>query len=69
MITRTVSLLVEIPEDLHVSLQSYLDSHAAWSHERLFSASLALFLMQNGESTQEVSRIYLDSLFGQAKVA
>jgi hypothetical protein len=69
MMTQTVSLLVEIPEDLHVSIQTYLDSHPNWSHERLFCASLSLFLMQNGASTQTVSRIYLDSLFGQPKAA
>ncbi len=61
----SVSLSVEIPEDLHTSVQQYLDVHSGWSQDRLFCAALSLFLMQNGVTHQQVSRIYLDSLFGQ----
>ena len=62
---QSVSLSVEIPEDLHVSIQSYLDIHPGWSQDRLFCAAISLFLMQNGVTERQVSRIYLDSLFGQ----
>ncbi|MEO0708954.1 MAG: DUF2811 domain-containing protein [Cyanobacteria bacterium J06649_5] len=31
----------------------------------MFCAALSLFLMQNGVTKRQVSRIYLDSLFGQ----
>ena len=58
-----VSLLVEVPEDLHQSLQSFLDTHPTWNQQRAFSAALSLFLMQNGCSDQKINRIYLDSLF------
>ncbi|MGF1458068.1 MAG: DUF2811 domain-containing protein [Leptolyngbyaceae cyanobacterium] len=58
-----VSLLVEVPEELHESLQSYLDSHPAWNQQRAFCAALSLFLMQNGSSDRRVNRIYLDTLF------
>lgn len=58
-----ISLDVEIPEDLHDSLQSYLDTHPAWSQHRVFCAALSLFLMQNGTCDRKVNRIYLDSLF------
>ncbi|MEO1620680.1 MAG: DUF2811 domain-containing protein [Cyanobacteria bacterium J06632_3] len=34
-----------------------------WSQDRLFCASLALFLMQNGSPEPHISRLYLDSLF------
>ncbi len=62
---QSVSLSVEIPEDLHVSVQNYLDVHSGWSQDRLFCAAISLFLMQNGVTERQVSRIYLDSLFGQ----
>lgn len=62
---QSVSLSVEIPEDLHVSVQYYLDIHSRWSQDRLFCAAISLFLMQNGVTERQVSRIYLDSLFGQ----
>ena len=62
---QTVSLSVEIPEELHTSIQQYLDVRSGWSQDRLFCAALSLFLMQNGVTHRQVSRIYLDSLFGQ----
>ncbi|MGB3297632.1 MAG: DUF2811 domain-containing protein [Phormidesmis sp.] len=62
---QSVSLSVEIPEELHLSVQHYLDVHSDWSQDRLFCAAISLFLMQNGVTKQQISRIYLDSLFGQ----
>ncbi len=62
---QSVSLSVEIPEDLHLSVQHYLDIHSGWSQDRLFCAAISLFLMQNGVTDRQISRIYLDSLFGQ----
>ena len=65
MVQQSVSLSVEIPEELHTSVQHYLDVHSGWSQDRLFCAAISLFLMQNGVTHRQVSRIYLDSLFGQ----
>ncbi|MEM6255576.1 MAG: DUF2811 domain-containing protein [Cyanobacteria bacterium P01_D01_bin.156] len=62
----TVSLMIEIPESLHESIQDYLNTHELWSQERVMQASLSLFLMQNGMSQPHVNRLYLDSLFGCA---
>lgn len=70
----TVSILVEIPEDLHQSLKNYLENRPDWDQDRVFAASLSLFLLQNGmnntpektRSYRQVARVYLDSLFGQA---
>ncbi|MGB7088104.1 MAG: DUF2811 domain-containing protein [Phormidesmis sp.] len=62
---QSVSLSVEIPEELYTSVQHYLDVHSGWSQDRLFCAAISLFLMQNGVTKRQVSRIYLDSLFGQ----
>lgn len=65
MVQKSVSLSVEIPEELHQSVQHYLEVHSGWGQDRLFCAALSLFLMQNGVAHRHVSRIYLDSLFGQ----
>ncbi|NEP63813.1 MAG: DUF2811 domain-containing protein [Symploca sp. SIO2G7] len=59
-----VSLMIEIPETLHQSIQNYLDTHERWSQERVMQAALSLFLMQNGMNQPHVNRLYLDSLFG-----
>ncbi|MBE9078888.1 DUF2811 domain-containing protein [Romeria aff. gracilis LEGE 07310] len=61
-----ISILAEIPEDLHESLKSFLESHPAWDQDRAFSAALSLFLLQNGDSDRRTSRIYLDTLFNYA---
>ncbi len=62
----TVSLMVEIPEALHVSMQDFLSTHEKWSQERIMQAALSLFLMQNGVNQPQVNSLYLDSLFGCA---
>ncbi|MBW4654606.1 MAG: DUF2811 domain-containing protein [Kaiparowitsia implicata GSE-PSE-MK54-09C] len=70
----TVSILAEIPEDLHLSLQGYLDTHPDWDQDRVFIAALSLFLLQNGTNEapgssvgyRRAARVYLDTLFKHA---
>jgi hypothetical protein len=71
----TVSILAEIPEELHETLQSYLESHPDWDQDRVFAAALSLFLLQNGGSDRQNSshnessnyrstaKVYLNALF------
>jgi hypothetical protein len=67
----TISILAEIPEELHGALSCYLEHHVNWDQDRLFAAALSLFLVQNGEgdsinvnlSSQQAARVYLDSVF------
>ena len=53
----TVSLMVEIPETLHQSIQEYLDTHEMWSQERMMQASISLFLMQNDVSQPQIKSL------------
>jgi hypothetical protein len=62
----TVSILAEIPEELHESLKSYLETHPDWDQDRVFVAALSLFLLQNCDRDRRAARIYLDSLFNRA---
>lgn len=67
----SVSILTEIPETLHESLQGYLETHPDWDQDRVFSAALSLFLLQNGrdntpealDSCRQAARLYLETLF------
>ncbi len=66
----TVSLLVEVPEILHESLRNYLEMRPDWDQDRVITAALSLFLLQNRSETasetlhhRQASRIYLDALF------
>lgn len=76
MMNTPISILAEIPEELHLSLQRYLDKHPTWDQDRVFAAALSLFLLQNGEEkTGEESRnyrtcarVYLETLFQQSQL-
>ncbi len=62
-----ISLLVELPETLHSSLASFLEDRPDWDQDRVFSAAISLFLLQNRSpeqgSDRQTARIYLDSIF------
>jgi hypothetical protein len=66
MMSPRVSLNVEVPEELHEALQSYLENRSSWSQHRVFCAALSLFLMQNGVSDRRINRLYLDAVFDYA---
>jgi Protein of unknown function (DUF2811) len=59
----TVSILAEIPEELHSSLTRYLEDHSDWDQDRLFAAAVSLFLLQNEECDRNAAQIYLESVF------
>ncbi len=59
----TVSILAEIPEGLHEALTRYLETHPDWDQDRVFTAALSLFLLQNGDCDRRAARVYLDTLF------
>lgn len=71
MMNATVSILAEIPETLHESLTTYLETHPDWDQDRVFCAALSLFLLQNGEGGspeasrcyRQAARVYLETLF------
>ena len=66
-----VTILAEIPEELHLSLKNYLETHPNWDQDRVFAAALSLFLLQNnnGQTTESsqnyraCARVYLETLF------
>jgi hypothetical protein len=66
LMNATVSILAEIPEELHETLKGYLESHPDWDQDRVFSAALSLFLLQNGECDRRAARVYLDTLFNRS---
>lgn len=62
----SVSILAEIPEELHESLANYLETHPSWDQDRVFAAALSLFLLQDGDRAKNYrscARVYLETLF------
>lgn len=68
---RNIPLSAEIPQELHESLQRYLDEHPSWDQNRVLAAALSLFLLQNSQNKVEQSsqtyrscaQVYLETLF------
>lgn len=59
----SVSILTEIPEELHESIKSYLATHPDWDQDRVFKAGVSLFLLQNANGDRRAVRVYLETLF------
>ncbi len=64
--SNTLSILTEIPEELHQSLKSYLEDHPNWDQDRVFAAALSLFLLQNSDGDRCAARVYLETIFDRS---
>ncbi|WP_036482979.1 DUF2811 domain-containing protein [Myxosarcina sp. GI1] len=68
-----ISVVAEIDPELHQSLSKYLDKHPCWDINKVFNASLSLFMLQNWQGENKIesedmrtcSRVYLDSIFAE----
>lgn len=67
LMNSAVSIVAEIPEELHETLKAYLEDHPDWDQDRVFAAAISLFLMQNNEGDRRAARVYLDSLFSPSQ--
>ncbi|MBD2452384.1 DUF2811 domain-containing protein [Nostoc sp. FACHB-152] len=67
----TVSILTEIPAPLHECLKDYLQQHPDWDENRVLTAAVSLFLLQNAQGDacgnpfgqRRVAQVYLETLF------
>jgi Protein of unknown function (DUF2811) len=67
----SVSILCEIPEELHEALRVYLETHPNWDQNRTFTAALSCYLLNNiatgdevgNDAHHKVSQVYIDTLF------
>ncbi len=70
--TTQISILTEIPEDLHQSLRHYLDQHPSWDQDQVFTAALSFFLLHGAHPPRPhltdspdpaAAKAYLETLF------
>ncbi|MFN6565750.1 hypothetical protein A6770_11975 [Nostoc minutum NIES-26] len=59
----TVNIFTELPETLHECLKNYLEQHPDWDEQRVLTAAIALFLLQNTDGDRRVAQVYLETLF------
>ncbi|MGK7944756.1 MAG: DUF2811 domain-containing protein [Microcystaceae cyanobacterium] len=70
----SVSILAEIPEELHNSLTKYIEDHPNWDLERVFAIALSSFLLQSEDASsipssdhyRSCARVYLETLFHES---
>jgi Protein of unknown function (DUF2811) len=65
-----VSILTEIPAELHESLQKYLEKNSNWDQDTVFTAALSYFLLQESQKRAEnnlpCAQVYLETMFQQS---
>jgi hypothetical protein len=59
----TVSILTEIPEELHESLKSYLETHPDWDQDRCLRRRCHCFCSKMEIVIARAVRVYLETLF------
>ncbi len=71
----SVSILAEIPEILHQSLQQYLETHPGWDQDGVFTAALSFFLLNcqssermNFEEQNSCAKVSLVNSFGEREI-
>ena len=60
-----VSFQSELPESLQSAMVGFIERHPNWDQYRLIQAALAGFLVQNGISTREITRLYVGNMFAR----
>ena len=58
-----VSFISEVPEPLKEAMTAFIEDHPNWDQYRLIQAALAGFLVQNGISSREITRLYVGNMF------
>jgi hypothetical protein len=62
-----ISAVIEVPELLHDAVGKYLDSRPDWDRDRVMTAALGMFLIQqNQESNPDVLRAFLNAMLPEA---
>jgi hypothetical protein len=46
MMDTSITLAVEISEDIYVSLRTFLDTHSSWDFDQVFAIALLRFISQ-----------------------
>lgn len=58
-----ISTVIEVPELLHDAVGKYLDSRPDWDRDRVVTAALGMFLIQQSqESNPDVLRTFLNAM-------
>ena len=58
-----VSFQSDLPQPLQQAMTQFIEGHPNWDQYRLVQAALAGFLVQNGQASREITRVYVGNMF------
>ncbi len=58
-----ISFHSQLPIPLKNAMNDFIETHPNWDQYRLIQAALAGFLVQNGISSREITRLYVGNMF------
>lgn len=56
-----VEVCAQLDQRLHDAIAAYVAAHPGWDSNRVWTAAMSLFLLQNGQG--DVGDIYIDAMF------
>ena len=58
-----ISFHAQLPGSLKKAMNGFLERYPNWDQYRLIQAALAGFLVQNGMTSREITRLYIGNMF------
>ncbi len=63
-----VSFRLEVPEDLRLSMITFIERYPNWDQYRLIHAAIAGFLVQNAKTSRLITRLYIGNMFNSKQL-
>ena len=60
-----VSFISDVPAPLKASMEAFIESHPNWDQYRFIQAAVASFLIQQGNESNSITRLYIENVFPQ----
>ena len=64
-----VSFHAEVPANLQVAMNNFIERYPNWDQYRLIQAALAGFLVQNGVKSRSITRLYVGNMFSISSIS
>tara|TARA_Y100001968_G_scaffold314081_1_gene339019 strand:- start:155 stop:451 length:297 start_codon:yes stop_codon:yes gene_type:complete len=63
-----ISLHAQLPSALQESMTKFIEKHPNWDQYRLIQAAISGFLVQNGNESRDITRLYIGNMFGSSSM-
>ena len=63
-----ISFQTQVPGPLKKAMNGFIERYPNWDQYRLIQAALAGFLVQNGITSREITRLYVGNMFDSSSL-